>query len=39
VLALEIVIEFKFKGGRIEKGGVRKRKEFERGGSLKEEGV
>jgi hypothetical protein len=34
VLALEIVIEFKFKGK-----GVRKRKEFKGGGSLKEEGV
>jgi hypothetical protein len=33
VLALEIVIEFKFKGGGIKGGRVRKRRGFKRGGS------
>ena len=39
MLALEIVVEFKFKGGGIKGKGVRKRREFKGGGSLKEEGV
>jgi hypothetical protein len=39
VLAFEIVVEFKFKGGGIEGGGVRRRRGFKGGGSLKEEGV
>jgi hypothetical protein len=39
VLALEIVVEFKFEGGGIERGGslkeeaIRRRREFKKGGS------
>ena len=40
MLALKIVVEFKFERGRsLKEEAVRRRKEFKGGGSLKEEGV